>query len=189
MSDRDIVAKILSFAPDATFQFDGDVCTYAKLNNKNNIFYGSIRTKKNKPEIIHLISKLKSLQYLDLRKNRLNEIPDLGLQKLVHLDLASNYLKIVPNWIRKNNLTFLNLGVNNLEIIPEWISEFDELTVLKLHKNKLTDISPIQTCKKVKFLNLYLNKMKEIPEFIWKFNDVEFFSWGLSEIIELPGLS
>lgn len=186
MSDRDVVNKIQSFAHDATFQFEGDLCVYAKLNNKNNLFYGSIRTAKNKPEILSHISKLKNLRFLDLRKNRIHYLPNLDLHNLVHLDIASNYLCSVPNWIRNNKLTFLNLGVNNLKEIPEWISEFKDLTVLKLHKNELVDVSPIKTCTKVKFLNLYLNKMKKIPDFVWQFKDVEFFSWGLTGITHLP---
>jgi Leucine-rich repeat (LRR) protein len=159
MSDRDIVNKILSFAPESSFEFEEDDCISAKLNNKNNIFYGCIRTCKNKNEVLLLLNKLEKLKFLDLRKNRIHYLPELNFKNLRHLDLASNYLTEVPSWIKHNNLEFLNLGVNNLKSIPEWISELTNLKVIKLHKNELNNVDPISTCSNVKFLNLYLNKI------------------------------
>jgi Leucine-rich repeat (LRR) protein len=182
MSDKDVVLRILHYVPDATFEFENDNCIYAKLNNKKNIFYGCIRTCKQKNEILLLLRKLENLKFLDLRKNRICSMPDMCFKNLIHLDLASNYLTEVPAWVKHNNIEFLNLGVNNLKLIPDWISKFSNLKVVKLHKNKLFDVSSISACTNIQVLNLYLNKMREIPSFIWKFKKMQFFSWGLTNI-------
>ena len=99
------------------FEFENDHCIYAKLNNKKNIFYGCIRTCKQKNEILLLLRKLENLKFLDLRKNKICSMPDMHFENLTHLDLASNYLTEVPSWVKNNNIEFLNLGVNNLKLI------------------------------------------------------------------------
>ena len=132
MSDLDVVSQILKIIPDATFEFQQEKCIVAKITNKSNLFFGCMRNLSNsdKIEVLKLISCLKNIRHLDLRKNRLNKIIDFDLPELEHLDLASNYLSNVPVWIKNNNLKFLNLGVNNLINIPDWMSNFKELQVL-----------------------------------------------------------
>jgi len=182
MSDRDIVKKILKYVPKATFEFEEDNCVSAVLTKKDHIHFGLMRSLSltDKKEVLNLLAKLKSIRVLDLRKNRIGLIPDLGLEMLEHIDLASNYMGQVPEWIKNKKLKFLNLGVNEIQELPEWINEFTNLEVLKLHKNKIKGFEEISECKKIKFLNLYLNHAKKVPKFIWNFLDVEFFSWGVS---------
>lgn len=187
MSDLDIIEEIVRYAPSATFTIEMDRCIKADFTSSDETFIGSFRTlpRIEKEYVLHLINKLKSLKSLNLRKNRLSFVPEMDLPNIEHLDLASNYMCEVPEWIKSCNLSYLNLGVNNLESIPDWISEFKELKVLKIHKNKLTNVDPIFGCKKLQFLNLYLNQIQEIPNFIFSLPDIEFFSWGLSKITEL----
>lgn len=187
MCDHDVVEKIKKYTPSATFVFNEEKCTVADFTSSNEIFVGSLRllNQNDKTVVISLINKLKNLEVLNLRKNRLVNITDLSLPKLIHLDLSSNYLGVVPEWIKELNLEFLGLGVNNLLSIPDWIGSLTNLKVLKLHKNKIADVQVIQNCKNLKFLNLYLNSMTQIPEFIFDLEHIEFFSWGLSSVESL----
>lgn len=188
MSDVKIVSKILTLVPNASFKLEKDKCVYASFIDKDSTFQGCLRSKtqKEKNAILKLLANLNNLQVLDLRKNRLEKIPEFNMPHLKHLDLASNYLGYVPNFANKLHMNFLNLGVNNLENIPDWIFSLEKLKVLKLHKNKIRSIGSLETLKDLEFLNLYLNKIKNIPDQICKLTNLKFFSWGMSGITSLP---
>ena len=187
MSDFQIVEEIKKYAPSATFSFENDRCVSGNFTNTNQIFFGSMRTLSNndKTHVLKLVNSLKSLKFLNLRKNRLCNMPEMFLPNLEHLDLSSNYLGVVPTWVKNCKLIYLSLGVNNLVVIPDWIGDMENLQVLKLHKNQLTNVESIKSCNKIKFLNLYLNSIKKFPSFIFNFSDIEFFSWGLSDTEEI----
>ena len=188
MNDQTTVKRLRTYVPDGHFQFEDNLCVGVHLVDPTCLYHGQIRhlTPSDKKEVLRLISKLESLKYLDLRKNRLGPIPFLGLQKLEYVDLASNYMGEVPNWLHGLPLQYLNLGVNLIKTVPDWFSEFTEIKVLKLHKNNIRTVEPIRPCKQLTFLNLYFNWMKEIPNLVWSLKELEFFSWGVSGIESLP---
>lgn len=181
--EKEIVRKIESLCF-VKSKFDGEKCVALDFTDENNPYLGTIRHNQNKIEILNLIDKLKNLKYLNLRKNRIVKSFHLELPELEHLDLGSNYLLTIPPWIQNLNLKFLNLGVNNLTFIPEWFVE-KKFETLKLHKNLISYLPEINTQNLI-FLNLYQNNMKKIPNFIWYAKKLEFFSWGNSEVFDLP---
>ena len=187
MKDFDIVEKLKKIIPNAKFEFENERCTSIDLTDDNYIFHGLIRnySDTSKKEIIQYISKFQNLKKLNLRKNKLLQIPDFDLYNLEFLDLGSNYLKKTPIFFKNSNLKYLNLGVNELKEIPEWFNDFSNLETIKLHKNKLNSINNIDNCKKIKFFNIYFNLIKKIPDFIWNYKKVEFFSWGISGITQI----
>ena len=180
--ERSIVSKIQKLAT-CSAVFENDICKQLSFTDQNNVYYGTLRHSDCKKEVFVLIDCLKSLQYLDLKKCRLLQIPELELPNLTHLNLSSNYLGCVPEWLKRLKLTYLDLGVNELTSVPEWFSD-QSFDVLKLHKNRISHFPRLKTT--IKSLNLYLNTAKSIPDFLWDLDQLEFFSWGMSQITEIP---
>lgn len=183
MSERLIVERILRMVPNCTITFENGNCVGVDLTNKNCIFEGLIRnySNKDKEEIVKLISKLPSLKIINLRKNKLLNIPDFDLSKTEFLNLGSNYLKKVR--IYGERLIYLDLSVNELDEAP--VLNCKNLNILKFHKNNIKMLPDYSDLQSLEFLNLYLNRMNQIPEFIWKLVNLKFFSWGVSSIKEI----
>ena len=162
--DKFILNKIeqLTFCK---YKIDNGKCVHLDFTDSESTYCGLFRHSTKKKEILNLINRLKHLKYLNLRKNKIQQIPELDLPFLKHLDLGSNYIGEVPNWLIKYNLNFLNLGVNNLKEVPEWFSD-KKFEVLKIHKNNISHIPIIKNG--IKHLNLYQNNIKSIPNFVWQ---------------------
>src|SRR5262245_26445074 len=114
MRDWDIIEAIKRKAPGVAYVIEDDTCVELRLTGPSSSYHGLIRhaSDADKWEILNLVSKLRQLRHLDLRKNKLKRLPDaLGeLVDLEFLDLASNYLGKVPPWIeRMKRLQYLNL--------------------------------------------------------------------------------
>jgi Leucine-rich repeat (LRR) protein len=182
--DRVILDKIIKIAPGTRARFDGERCVSLSLTDPLSIFWGTARhlNTKQKKEILLLTGQLQKLKSLDLRKNRFGPIDKLELPELQHLELSSNYMGEIPEWIKNLRLESLGLGVNELKRVPDWMGSMKELRCLKIHKNELTSAEPIQNCKKLEELNLYQNRLKQIPEWVWNFEAMKHFSWGVSGI-------
>lgn len=188
LSQTIMIGKLKTLVPGITFKFRNNDCIGIILTDSNYIYHGLIRHYSNseKETILNLISKIETLEYLDLRKNCLGILPDLSHLNLKYLDLASNYLGIFPTWINNLvNLEFLNLGVNEINFIPE--INLINLKTLKLHKNNIVKLPNLGDLYNLKFLNLYLNKIKNIPDFVFRLINLEYFSWGISSIKVLSG--
>ena len=176
--EREIVSSIQKLAF-CDIQFENNQCISLKFTNEADIFYGTIRHSKEKKQIFNLINQLPNLRTLDLRKCRVESLPKLDLPYLTHLDLGSNYLGSIPDWLKELKLSYLNLGVNGISHIPDWFAD-QEFETLKLHKNKIGYVPPLKPS--LKNLNLYMNTMDDIPSFVWSLINLEFFSWGCSKI-------
>lgn len=164
-------------------KFIDDVCVELSLAN-DNVFTGNIRHLglSEKQEILELISKLHNLQKLDLRKNKLNSIENFQMPNLNYLDVGSNDLKNVPEWIKDCPLKYLNLGANNLAHLPDWFSDLS-LETLKVHKNKITFIPKLKS--NLKHFNFYLNSIKEVPSFIFSLSELTYLCFGALKFKEL----
>lgn len=187
MTDRDVVAAIGRLVPGVRSQFRGDEC-HALFLTKSDCLLGGLARRlspADKREVLRLVSLLPHLRLLNLRRNRLGPVPDLGLERLEWLDLGSNYMGAVPDWLRRLPLQYLSLGVNELKFIPDWLGGLP-LTTLKLHKNEIANVDAVRPLRALKFLNLYFNRIKPFPEFVFEFPNVRFFSWGVSGLERLP---
>jgi leucine-rich repeat protein SHOC2 len=164
-------------------------CSLAWLNNnelvffdRNHPFENSIRHDKNKHKIVSNFAELDFLKVVNLRKSRLDYIPEFKSKKIQFLDLSCNNLKKFPEWILGlNELKYLNLGSNELESIPDLAHL--PLETLKLHKNKISDIKLLP--KTLIFLNIFLNNFVKVPDFS-HLSHLEFFSFGATQIKHLP---
>ena len=188
-TDRSLTERISALAPFVSFAFRNDRCVSASFANNSYVYEGIIRlySKKDKGKILSLVAKLDHLEHLDLRKNRLLFINNLGhLDRLTYLNLASNYLGETPSWIAQlKSLQYLDLAVNDLVHLP---SEYGALPlkVLRIHKNKIIHYPEEYSNMKLIELNMYMNKIKTIPKFLFDSEAMEQFSWGISGLDSIP---
>jgi len=168
------------------YDLEENFCTKISFHKEESIFGGTIRRNENKGEIVKIVSKFPKLKFLNLRKCRLNDLPEFISKHLKYIDISCNNINIFPNWILKQlSLNFLNIGANNIKNIPD-ISHL-KIETLKLHKNKIKNIPNINDV--IKSLNLYLNQeFNDFPKNIEKLKNIEILSFGVSKIKELPSL-
>lgn len=184
MNDKEIIAWLSSVC---NFQhsMSGDVCKFISFFDDKDVFGGTIRHHPLKKEIIGMVSNLSNLTFLNLKKCKIGNIPQMASRSLEWLDLSSNDLEVVPNWVTlQPNLGFLSLGANNLTNVPD-LSDLIMMRTLKLHKNRLTKVSGIP--KDVASLNLFLNPLENgVPELVKNLWNLESFSFGMCDAKKIP---
>jgi Leucine-rich repeat (LRR) protein len=159
-------------------------CIEFSVYDEKLLFENSIRHDANKLEIVRLIAKLENLKYLNLRKSRIDVLPEFQCLDLEHLDISCNGISSFPSWILNlHKLHYLNIGSNQIKFIPD-IGHLP-LTCLKIHKNQISEFQG-GLCKNIQFLNLYLNKFEEIPSVVFGLSRLEFLSFGGTKISNLP---
>lgn len=164
---------------------EDEICTEISFYDQNDLFEGTIRKHPDKYKIISMIAKFKNLKKLNLRKCKINNLPDIHSKNLEFIDISSNDIEQIPNWIIKQPLLkYLNIGSNKITTIPDL--QHLPLEILKIHKNSISNMPKIPNT--IKSLNLYLNNMKEIPENILNLSLLEVFSFGVTEMKQLPPL-
>jgi len=117
--------------------------------------------------------RLLSLQHNLLTK--LDGLQNLGVTKLVFLDIYDNLLEKLSNLETFDNLRVLLVGKNRLKKI-DGLKHLIRLEVLDLHGNQINQISGLGALKQLKVLNLAGNQIKVIGQ-----NDLD----GLVSLQEL----
>ena len=126
--------------------------------------------------------KFTQLVYLDVSRNKLATLPDLGsFTSLRHLDLSRNKFTTFPvSLCKMTALTRLSLGRNLIETIPECIGYFFSLVYLDLWDNpikklpeQLTKLTALRT---VDLRGILFNKQfqegwrTKMPNVTWHFD-------------------
>lgn len=166
------------------YEINDDFCTKISFYKETEIFGSTIRKNTDKDEILKLVSTFPKLKHLNIRKSRVNFLPEFTTRSLEFLDISCNNLQYFPTWILKQtHLKNLNLGANNIENIPD-LSHI-ELETIKLHKNKIKIIPKVNpSCK---CMNLYLNtEISDYSENMKQLINLETFTFGVSEIKHMP---
>jgi Leucine rich repeat/Leucine Rich repeats (2 copies) len=117
--------------------------------------------------------RLTKNQITTLQKNAFIEFTNV---EKIHLD--GNLLSIIDfNEFRKTSkLTYLDVGFNQITVIQPFLDSTNiEITILQIHNNDLTDISPLCNLKKLKELNLSRNRG---IEFITTTTTFKFNCWS-----------
>lgn len=183
MTDKEIIAWLSSVCK---FQhtMSGEVCKFISFYDDNDTFGGTIRRHPMKREIIEMVARMPNLTFLNLRKCKVGPIPELASRSLEWLDLSSNDLPVVPDWVTlQPRLGFLSVGANNLAEVPD-LSGLTMLRTLKLHKNRLTVMPEIP--KDVASLILFLNPLDGIPDVVQSLWNLETFSFGMTNAKKMP---
>lgn len=115
---------------------------------------------------IEEIIYFKSLEYIDLQKNKIDSLPNI------------NKLK---------NLTYIDLSNNNLSQIPNL--EFNKkITDLILYSNKITKLPPLDSLRNIIYLDVVDNQLTKLPSL--KYNvKIERLICAKNLIDTIPNLS
>jgi len=161
-----------------------------KLPNME-IFKNLTRLSLNDNDLENLcesITRVKRLKWMDLTKNRLENLPS-GIENmsLVGLGLSENRFTKIPSCVLKlktlkkfgffNNLlkffpaelckmseiTKLDLSSNKLETIPESITRLTNLTWLNLSNNNIRGLPDLSKLTKLQELGLSNNRIENLP--------------------------
>lgn len=103
--------------------------------------------------------RLLSLQHNLLTK--LDGLQNLGVNKLVFLDIYDNQLERLSHLDSFDNLRVLLVGKNRLKRI-DGLRNLTRLEVLDLHGNQITQVSGLGTLRQLKVLNLAGNQIRVI---------------------------
>ncbi|OLY81935.1 Adenylate cyclase [Smittium mucronatum] len=128
----------------------------------------NIYLNQNKLADITISSRLENLTVLDLRFNKLTELPKdmfLYLSQLKTLILNNNHLVALPRSVSSlHNLEYLSLSTNSLSTLPKELFTIQNLRVLDVHRNKLKSIPPeIWLMPALKTINFSSNVLDQFP--------------------------
>ena len=195
MLDIQIIEKIKSLLlfKNLNYKITNDVCYELDLTNQKQLNYGLLRNicLTNKNKILKLICKLENLTDLNLSHNLIND-EDIknndffNLKKLKTLNLSSNNLTLIPNFIKKiKTLKSLNVGGNLITEIFSDIEECNQLENLWLHKNiGIKNLQNLQSLQNLKLLNLYFINLLKMPIYFNKFKRLNSLTlWNTNKFL------
>jgi Leucine-rich repeat (LRR) protein len=117
------------------------------------------------------ISKLVNITYLNISGCEIRELSILkNLTNLTNLECHNNLITSlhgVPNSLIKLSCSFNEL------ISLDGLEECTALTILNFQDNGITDLTPIQNCKKLISINADENELSTIPFFITEFRQLK----------------
>ena len=140
---------------------------------------------RNLPESLGLLI---SLEKLNLRNNVLSNLPRSlnSISSLKILDLHGNKFSSIDINLNKSLLE-LELGWNNLQFIPKSLETLSSLEKLGLGGNKLNELPEwLGSYPSLKQLDLYDNKLTKIPESLGFLTSLEKLNLRNNEIENLP---
>lgn len=111
-----------------------------------------------------LLVEENQLRLLSLQHNlltKLDGLQNLGVNKLVFLDIYDNQLERLSHLDSFENLRVLLVGKNRLKRI-DGLRNLTRLEVLDLHGNQITQVSGLGTLRQLKVLNLAGNQLRVI---------------------------
>jgi len=136
------------------------------------------------------ISELKELKELEISNNSLKELPEaIGeMESLEKILACNNNLKLLPESIGNlKKLKKLELYENQLKKIPSSIGNLSNIKTLDFHKNQITCLpNQIGNLTNLKKLILDENQLTFLPESIGNLVDLEFLILGSNDLRKLP---
>jgi len=187
MSDHKIMQWVAEACP-CSYELENGCCVSVSFHNEYSLYGSELRhCEMLQWPVLMVVASLPHLKHLDLRKARMNKLPEFRTRSLETLDLSCNNLQAVPDWVwEQENLHSLNLGANQLTEIPDDILHL-RLSQLKLYKNRLTRLPRVSL--RLRHLNVFLNRFDSIPEQIGELSMLQCLSVGNPEIKTSPSLA
>lgn len=137
-----------------------------------------------------IVLKGGEIKWLILRDCQLKEVPKIisKLDSLERLDLSRNLIEIIPRWIEElPNLKHLNFSFNRLKVVPKYISQFKTLNYLILSNNHLKRLpQSIGELRRIYRLEIRNNQIEYLPESIGNISSLETLLIDGNKIKALP---
>ncbi len=112
-------------------------------------------------ESIAPIENLVNISTLKLGYNRISDISPLSeLKSIKHLELNDNRIDSLYSLRFNTSIEFIDLSNNSISHISN-LRDFP-VTSLILSNNNITDISPLESCRKLQYLDLSSNRIADI---------------------------
>lgn len=123
-----------------------------------------------------------NLEYFNISKNRINEMPDLQkfTPKLIFLDVSDNYLEKFPSLPKTIEKLFIN--ANKIDKIPDNIKDLTNLSYLDIAKNKIKHIPELPSS--LEYICVEFNDIDTVAESYTPKLKQSFFAF--SSIKEIP---
>ncbi len=201
------VVKFLNKEGFLTYLNNGEIermfpeCEFVEFKKKKfPVVYGILNLSNIKLDDINKvkdISKLTSLEVLDLSENRLKSIPETigNLTSLKELLIWDNQLESLPESIGNlASLQELNLAINEIESLPESIGNLKSIKTLDLGGLKYVSCNVLESLPdsignltSLQSLYLYRNQLKTLPESIGNLQSLKELDLYNNESESLPG--
>jgi Leucine-rich repeat (LRR) protein len=138
------------------------------------------------------IGKLRSLNILSLRGNKIERLPDsiTDLSNLGTLTLDQNNIVELPvGFGRLQTLTNLDLRANHLRRLPKEIADLPVLRTLRADKNQLTEIpAEIAHLKGLQVLSLEENQIDDLPKQLGELRSLDRAAMSVTRSANSRGL-
>ncbi|MQM19546.1 hypothetical protein Taro_052553 [Colocasia esculenta] len=126
-----------------------------------------------------------------VKKEVVNEIPDIVVQKLVSLralDLGYVRLQHLPDSIRSlKHLRYLDLSRTRIEVFPESVCQLYLLQTLDLSYARITGLSDsIKYLTELRYLNLCYSGVRMLPETVGELMNLRTLDLAYTGISNLP---
>lgn len=144
------------------------------------------------PGLPDTIGLLLNLEYLDISKNKLKQLPEsIGdLPKLANLFMGHNLITEFPQNMKvsfwRESLIALNLKYNEFTALPEDLNQLHKLQELSIQWNKITALPSNMTgLFHLKILDVSNNKLETLPDSIADCDAVTWLILTQNEIGEI----
>lgn len=112
-------------------------------------------------EVFTFLEKLQFLQILNLKENKIKELPNLQTNSLTELYLEANSIETCINYTGLPKLRKLNLNQNRLKSC-EGLINMPELEVIYLNENNIKSMKGLEKLPKLRKLRLKNNKIENL---------------------------
>lgn len=110
--------------------------------------------------IFKIAEKLQFLQILNLKENKIKELPEMNTVSLIDLNLETNLIETAKDFKGLPNLKKLNLKQNKLKTC-EGIANMPKVEVIYLNENNLKSMRGLEELPNLRKLRLKTNKFEE----------------------------
>lgn len=142
-------------------------------------------------EVFTIAEKLQFLQILNLKENKIKELPNLQTNSLTELNLETNLVETCGNYTGLPSLTKLNLNQNRLKSC-EGLVNMPEVKVIYLNENNIKSMKGLDNLPKLRKLRLKINKIENLlndPEAIPDLPSLEKLNISENKIKEVKQFS
>lgn len=103
------------------------------------------------------------------------------------LDLSALGLEVVPPEIRDLNLVDLDISSNSIRLVPDWVGQLSGLVRLRLGGNPIAELpESIGDLRQLEELDLYGDDLRLLPAEIGRLERLRFLGLSRNALTELP---